>query len=554
MAQIFQLPKVIPLSVGRVLPGAKLTFYLTGTSTLTNIYTDDGLSVAHSNPVVADANGVFAPIYLNPEIRYRATLTTSADVLVYTVDPVNDSLLTQAQIGAILNPQTPGELAASKTPSAYFYVPGDRARGDIRRYGVTSGSSAAAVANAVQDALASHNYAFIPGDDWAWNPVLFTASRQRIIGDGFRTQLVVAGAGIGIDFDGYAGCAVEDLVMYSSTAAVGIDVGPNAGQTRFAHWWRLKRVMAVGNTPNWASTSLASARAGFATSAIQIQKAFYGEAEHCETSFAVGNGFRLFEQANGNTFSGCHARDNAVGLKIEGTGSGNTNGNTWQGGNIEASIANSIGIDIGEADRNRFTGRMEISATGGKHIRVNPPSGTAAQDNNFDMALTGSSAGYELGDGSGSSQVRGTMISGGPFGSSIVINSDCLNTVLMASPSGISGVSITDNGYGTIMRGDLGGGKWYERPVNQNTAAYNHDLLVGTGSVDESLGDNAKTMQFTSFANAFQWKKIDASGTNLAVMMFGGYRLWISPTNGKLYLKSSDPTTHDDGTVVGTQT
>jgi hypothetical protein len=69
--------------------GAKLTFSQTGTSTLQNTYQDVALTTPHANPVVADSNGVFAPIYLDPTLpNYRVTYTTSADVLVYQVDGV----------------------------------------------------------------------------------------------------------------------------------------------------------------------------------------------------------------------------------------------------------------------------------------------------------------------------------------------------------------------------------------------------------------------------------------------------------------------------------
>jgi hypothetical protein len=81
MADLFFLPKVSGL------PGAKLDFYRTGTSTPQAVYTDAALDVAHDQPVTADGNGVFAPIYLDPTLPdYRVTYTTSADVLIYTWD------------------------------------------------------------------------------------------------------------------------------------------------------------------------------------------------------------------------------------------------------------------------------------------------------------------------------------------------------------------------------------------------------------------------------------------------------------------------------------
>lgn len=83
MSNIFQFPRV------QSLPGAKIYFYATGTTTPQNTYTDADLSIAHSNPVEADANGYFAPIYLDPTLPdYRMKLTTSADVLIVQYDDV----------------------------------------------------------------------------------------------------------------------------------------------------------------------------------------------------------------------------------------------------------------------------------------------------------------------------------------------------------------------------------------------------------------------------------------------------------------------------------
>ena len=77
------------------LAGAKLTFSQTGTSTLQNTYQNEALTVPHANPVVADADGVFGPIYLDPTLPfYRVKYTTSADVLIYQVDdyPSNQNI------------------------------------------------------------------------------------------------------------------------------------------------------------------------------------------------------------------------------------------------------------------------------------------------------------------------------------------------------------------------------------------------------------------------------------------------------------------------------
>lgn len=76
--------------------GYKLYFYTTATSTPKNTYSDNDLLVANANPVVADADGKFSDIFLSPG-QYKVVLKTSADVTVWTADPVGDS---QANVDA----------------------------------------------------------------------------------------------------------------------------------------------------------------------------------------------------------------------------------------------------------------------------------------------------------------------------------------------------------------------------------------------------------------------------------------------------------------------
>ncbi len=83
MSNIFYLPRA------QSLPGAKLTFTTSGTTTPQNTYQDVDLTTPHANPVVADASGYFAPIYLDPSLpNYRMKLTTSADVLIVQYDDI----------------------------------------------------------------------------------------------------------------------------------------------------------------------------------------------------------------------------------------------------------------------------------------------------------------------------------------------------------------------------------------------------------------------------------------------------------------------------------
>ena len=87
---LFFIPRAVRVdSTGTPYAGAKAHFYLTGTTTETNTYTNSALSVASSNPVIANAAGQFAPIYLDPAITYRCILKQSDDTQIDDVDPIS---------------------------------------------------------------------------------------------------------------------------------------------------------------------------------------------------------------------------------------------------------------------------------------------------------------------------------------------------------------------------------------------------------------------------------------------------------------------------------
>jgi hypothetical protein len=72
---------------GNPMVGAKLTFYLSGTSTPATTYSDEPRSIANTNPVISNASGQFGAIWLRTG-SYKVTLHDSSDVLQWTSDPV----------------------------------------------------------------------------------------------------------------------------------------------------------------------------------------------------------------------------------------------------------------------------------------------------------------------------------------------------------------------------------------------------------------------------------------------------------------------------------
>lgn len=91
MAQLHWLSgRKLTDSAGAPYALAKAFFFQTGTTTPQNTYTSASLGTPNTNPVIADANGVFPDIYFAAQ-RYKQTIKTSADVSLpeYDFDPID---------------------------------------------------------------------------------------------------------------------------------------------------------------------------------------------------------------------------------------------------------------------------------------------------------------------------------------------------------------------------------------------------------------------------------------------------------------------------------
>lgn len=104
MAQLFWLSgQTLVDGTGTPYALAKANFYVTGTTTRLATYTSAGLSVSNDNPVVADSDGRFPPIYL-AAARYKVVLTDDNDVQIGDdLDPV-DGVLSLIQSASAPSP------------------------------------------------------------------------------------------------------------------------------------------------------------------------------------------------------------------------------------------------------------------------------------------------------------------------------------------------------------------------------------------------------------------------------------------------------------------
>lgn len=77
-------------------PLAQLFAYAAGTTTKQNTFTSSTLLTPNSNPIQADANGLFGAIYLDPALAYKFVLAPSTDT-----DPPSNPLFTQDNVTTI---------------------------------------------------------------------------------------------------------------------------------------------------------------------------------------------------------------------------------------------------------------------------------------------------------------------------------------------------------------------------------------------------------------------------------------------------------------------
>ena len=78
--------------------GGLMNYYETGTSTRLDTYSDNALSSANANPVVADSAGRFGDIFLKGQ-DYKVVFTDSAGTTIWTADPVH-GIITDRSVAA----------------------------------------------------------------------------------------------------------------------------------------------------------------------------------------------------------------------------------------------------------------------------------------------------------------------------------------------------------------------------------------------------------------------------------------------------------------------
>jgi hypothetical protein len=234
MAIILPQPLYTALNAaGSIISGATFTFYLSGGSTLLSAYTSSALTVAHPNPLTADAAGRFPAIYLDDSKPYRVVLKDASGVVVRDTDPIN-------------SPSAGALLAASGGSALVGYTQGTGASArlvqDVLRelpvsiVNFGTGNDPGALINAAI-AFGATNIYIPQATNWVWTttatiPALW---RGRIWSDSVKsdTYRILARTGHTfpcIDMQGAILCTIEGLHLFGDDSlgtapAVGIFMG-----------------------------------------------------------------------------------------------------------------------------------------------------------------------------------------------------------------------------------------------------------------------------------------------------------------------------------------
>src|SRR6478609_2421678 len=79
--------------------GAKCYFYGAGGTTPRSVWTDSHATIAASNPVIADGDGVIPATWVSGTADYRIVIKTSADVLIRTIEGLQGAASESVVIG-----------------------------------------------------------------------------------------------------------------------------------------------------------------------------------------------------------------------------------------------------------------------------------------------------------------------------------------------------------------------------------------------------------------------------------------------------------------------
>lgn len=164
---------------GTPMSGAKLFFYVAGTSTPATTWSNVARTTANANPVVADSAGRFPSVYLDPAVAYKSVLQTASGVQIWTADPVNE-------------PEAPQEVVELADLSYTVPMTGAVPRGviakladfvSVKDFGA-KGDGTTDDTLAFQRAADASPFVFVPPGSYRITQVTFNTAAMRLMGCG----------------------------------------------------------------------------------------------------------------------------------------------------------------------------------------------------------------------------------------------------------------------------------------------------------------------------------------------------------------------------------
>ena len=232
MAGRFYLPRSTAFDAnGDPISGAKLEFFESGTTTPLDTFSDDALTVANANPVIADSAGRFGDIFLQ-QADYKVTLSDADDNVIWTSDPVRadspkSSDVREVTTTTVLDTSDDGKLITADATSGAFIITLPAAATAANGYEVTVqkidsstnivtvDASGAETINGVADLDLPDQYAAATfrcdGTEWYASAITPT-TESRILDPGFITGYTLTNNGTDTehDIDVAAGTARSD--------------------------------------------------------------------------------------------------------------------------------------------------------------------------------------------------------------------------------------------------------------------------------------------------------------------------------------------------------
>lgn len=260
MANRFNLPLQTPVdATGAPYPGGKLFFYASGTTTKLNTYSDQGLTIANSNPVVLDSAGRYPNAIFLQNLPYKVVLAPSTDTdppsaPIWTQDPVytsDYSTIAQVQgVNGSPNGQIAGTAASATIPAsmAWDYT------NNILYICTTTGNSASAVWTAINASTAA---SVIPTPQGYLTP---TSGTTVITGDVTAATAVYYTPFVGSLIPINSGSAFVPLSFTELSYTLTSNLVANNIYDLFV--FNLNGVLQLGSGPSWSAGTGGSITAG----------------------------------------------------------------------------------------------------------------------------------------------------------------------------------------------------------------------------------------------------------------------------------------------------